>query len=262
MPKAWVVDISHHQPDPIDWAKVKASGVVGVIHKATEGTGYRDPNYTARKKAAKAAGLLWGAYHFASGADVSKQVAWFVAKAAPEPDDLLALDYEDNAASQMSIEQAREFIRLVEQTTTRSCVLYSGNTVKQALGRKVDLFLAERRLWLAQYSQRPVPQSSWALAPWLWQYSDKGTVPGIKGNVDVNEYRGGGDLRKEWSGWKGSTRVLPPKPVQQPPDVPLPQTPAPAPSPSAGFPWEMTSLAVILLAIATVAVLHFFLKLI
>lgn len=236
MPKPWVIDCSHHQPDPIDWRAVKASGVVGVIHKVSEGTGYADPSFPKRRRAIKEAGLLLGMYHFASGAEVARQVAWFVSKAAPEPDDLLALDYEDNAASQMSLEQAREFIRLVEQMTTRSCVLYSGNTVKDALKRTVDPYLGQRRLWLAQYSQRPVPQASWASGPWLWQYSDKGTVPGIKGNVDVNEYRRGGDLAKEWSGWKGLKAVPPPaEPVRPPPDVPLPKTPDTAPRPSAGF---------------------------
>jgi GH25 family lysozyme M1 (1,4-beta-N-acetylmuramidase) len=38
MPNPVVVDISHWNPTP-DWAKLKADGTVGVIHKATEGTG-------------------------------------------------------------------------------------------------------------------------------------------------------------------------------------------------------------------------------
>ena len=32
-----VIDVSHHQPAPIDWAKVKAFGISAVIIKATEG---------------------------------------------------------------------------------------------------------------------------------------------------------------------------------------------------------------------------------
>ena len=59
-----IIDISHHQADPIDWTKLKANGTVGVILKATEGTSYTDPTYASRKKAALAAGLAVSSYHF------------------------------------------------------------------------------------------------------------------------------------------------------------------------------------------------------
>jgi GH25 family lysozyme M1 (1,4-beta-N-acetylmuramidase) len=32
-----MIDLSHHQGQPIDFAKVKAAGIVAVMHKATEG---------------------------------------------------------------------------------------------------------------------------------------------------------------------------------------------------------------------------------
>jgi GH25 family lysozyme M1 (1,4-beta-N-acetylmuramidase) len=63
-----VVDLSHHN-DVADFGKVKASGIAGIIHKATEATGFVDNMYAVRRGPAMNAGLLWGAYHFLRGFD-------------------------------------------------------------------------------------------------------------------------------------------------------------------------------------------------
>ena len=54
-----VIDLSHHNNN-VDFAKVVAAGVLGVIHKATQGTTTVDPLYAQRRGEALAAGLLWG----------------------------------------------------------------------------------------------------------------------------------------------------------------------------------------------------------
>jgi GH25 family lysozyme M1 (1,4-beta-N-acetylmuramidase) len=61
-----VVDISHHNT-VTDLRATAAAGIWGVIHKSSQGRGYRDPDYAARRPRRKAAGLLWGAYHFNDG---------------------------------------------------------------------------------------------------------------------------------------------------------------------------------------------------
>ena len=48
---------------------VKAAGIAGIIHKATQGLSFQDPTYHDRRTQALAAGLLWGAYHFGEGGD-------------------------------------------------------------------------------------------------------------------------------------------------------------------------------------------------
>ena len=58
-----VVDLSHHN-DVANFGKVKAVGIAGIIHKATEATGFADNMYAVRRGHAINAGLLWGAYHF------------------------------------------------------------------------------------------------------------------------------------------------------------------------------------------------------
>ena len=60
-----VVNISHYNRDP-DFTAARQGGIVGVIHKATQGADGVDPTYAANHAQAQAAGLMWGAYHFAT----------------------------------------------------------------------------------------------------------------------------------------------------------------------------------------------------
>lgn len=89
-----VIDISHHQAD-IDFVKLAASGVKAIIHKASEGESHQDSLYMEHRAAAKAAGLLWGAYHLGDNSDAGEQVKNFLAAALPEGDTLLALQWLD-----------------------------------------------------------------------------------------------------------------------------------------------------------------------
>jgi lysozyme len=63
-----VADISHHNGN-VDLNAAKVAGIVGVIHKATQGTAMMDNMYQQNRQKAQTAGLLWGAYHF--GANVN-----------------------------------------------------------------------------------------------------------------------------------------------------------------------------------------------
>ena len=89
-----VIDISHHQAD-VDFVKLAASGVKAIIHKASEGESHQDSLYMEHRAAAKAAGLLWGAYHLGDNSDAGEQVKNFLAAALPEGDTLLALQWLD-----------------------------------------------------------------------------------------------------------------------------------------------------------------------
>lgn len=212
-----VVDLSHWDPAG-DYAAVKADGIAGVIYKATEGTGYTDPTYVQQQQAAKAVGLQWGAYHFATAASLQGQIDNFLRYASPDPDELFCLDWEDYGDNTMSLGNVKTWIREVEDALRRpgECVLYSGNTAKEALGDGIDEFLGSRRLWLCQYGSNPVWQRSWD-EPWLWQFTDgqvgpqPHTIDGI-GPCDINSYDGDAeDLIAEWATGR----------VGEPPSVPV-----------------------------------------
>src|SRR5262249_30747083 len=108
-----VVDLSHWDPAS-DYGAVKAAGIHGVIYKATEGAGYSDDTYVSQQRAAKEAGLLWGAYHFADASSVNAQIDNFMRFACPDPDELFCLDWEDNGGNVMSAANAKTWITEVE----------------------------------------------------------------------------------------------------------------------------------------------------
>jgi len=192
-----IIDISHHNTIR-DFKALKEAGILGVIHKTTEGTSFWDKEYSKRRKLALDVGLLWGAYHFNTGDNVERQVKFFFDRAQPDEHTLMALDFEDHPrASNMSIKGAKEFLKIADEKLGRKLVLYSGNRVKDLLGKEKDEFLGSHRLWLAQYARRWITQSSWE-KPWLWQYSERGRLPGTDGNIDLNFYDGD-KLSEEWA---------------------------------------------------------------
>lgn len=194
-----IIDI-YHGNIVHDFAALKAAGILGIVHKCTQGAGYADPLYATRRKQATDAGLLWGAYSFNTGEPIPAQVDEFFSHADPDNNTLMALDFEDNPHSQMSIGQARQFLQLADQRLGRNLVLYSGNRVKDLLGGQNDTFLGQHRLWLPQYGPVAKVQASWS-SYWLWQYSETGKLNGTDGAIDLNVYAGSAvQLANEWSG--------------------------------------------------------------
>lgn len=209
-----VIDISSFQNHP-DFNKIKAAGIVGVIHKATEGVGFHDKAYAANKKAAKAAGLLWGAYHFGTGSPATQQADEFMSVAAVGNDELLVLDYEDNRhGTQMKLPGAREFVKRVFEKTGRHPGFYSGNTIRDHLGDTVDPELGKCWLWAAHYADFPAaPKIHKTWAKWtLWQYTDGSlgpdphTVDGV-GKCDRDTFNGDAAALKAF--WASGGTVLP-----------------------------------------------------
>lgn len=193
-----VIDI-YHGNVVHDFAALKAAGIVGVIHKASQGANSADPMYAARRKLATDAGLLWGAYCFNTGEQTTDQIAQFFSHAEPDANTLMALDFEDNPHSQMTLGQAEVFLQIADQRLGRKLVLYSGNRIKDLLGVRINTLFGSHRLWLPQYGPKAVPQASWPAA-WLWQYSETGRLPGTDGAIDLNAYAGTADqLKAEWA---------------------------------------------------------------
>lgn len=210
-----VADMNHK--NPVDFGRIAAAGIVGVIHKATQGT-FVDNKYLSRRDLARHAGLEWGTYDFNTGDPVGDQVERFLAAAKPDARTSLWLDFEDNRVSQMSIEQAREFLDRVDQATGRPCGIYSGNRLKTLLPAAdavTQLFVSRHPLWLCQYKLRnydTLEQLNAHIdlpAPWkqyfLLQYTGDGigpqphTVDGLEQGADLSTFNGtAAALRAAW----------------------------------------------------------------
>ena len=198
-----VVDLSHFNKVS-DFNTVKESGIVGVIHKATQGTNFEDSMYKSRKLAALAAGLMWGAYHFGVGGDGAAQAEYFLSFVNPGSEDLLVLDFEQNTqGSSMTIAEAEQFVTEVYNKAGRWPGLYGGSYLKELLGQSKNPTLANCWFWLSEYGSNAVVPPNWPT--WtLWQYTDgvhgpePHSVPGI-GNCDRDQFNGElAQLEKLW----------------------------------------------------------------
>lgn len=207
-------DVSHWQ-GKIDFLKLAASGVLGVIAKATEKNTYKDDTYKRNRKDALDAGLAFASYHFLRpGAAMQAQADYYLAFADPDYGERVVCDWEDggNPAADVQAFLTRiQNLRPDLQLTVYCSALFGPAQTKNA-------WLADNTsLWVARYtsgSLGPVPPSwkTWS----LWQYSDVGKVPGITGNVDINRFNGSDD---NFLAWMGPASDQPPAPPPAPPDV-------------------------------------------
>lgn len=201
-----VIDVSHFDGSP-DWTKVRAAGILGVIHKATQGKSYVDPTFATAKKDVPAAGFLWGAYHFGTGDEPGKdQAEFFLNTVKPDAQTLCAIDFETNpTGTQMTLAEMLDWIATVEQATGRPPVVYGGKSLLFTdIASSPEPALAKCPLWIAQYTSAAapsaIPQQVWTT--WaLWQYTETGTVDGITVNVDRERFNGTAEELTAW--WKG-----------------------------------------------------------
>ena len=181
-----VIDISQGVT-VTDFRRVRRSNILGVIHKASEGSDYADGACAARRPEAEAAGLLWGTYHYGTAVGSgAEQAAFFLNASRPGPKTLLALDLEandNNPSNSMTLDQAEAFVRAVAEATGRLPVVYvhpvwangdplpgSGLTFGAAI--TPDSILARCGLWVADYHDSPEIPRAWAGRGWrLWQYA-------------------------------------------------------------------------------------------
>jgi GH25 family lysozyme M1 (1,4-beta-N-acetylmuramidase) len=189
-PQPVVIDIYHGDP-VLDFAKVRASAIAGVIHTASQGGAVVDQSYASRRKLALAAGLKWGAYHFFDfTASPVAQADHFLSVADADDQTLVALDWENVGSREPSAALARAFLETIEEKLGRKAVIYSGNVAKEQIAGK-DAYFGAHRLWLCQYATQFRVQASWA-APWLWQNNGDNygpgphSIPGIGGLCDNN----------------------------------------------------------------------------
>lgn len=203
-----VVDLSHHN-HVTSFQAIQQSGILGIIHKATEGTSFTDNRYSSRRTQALGAGLMWGAYHFGRTGNVTKQVDHFLSVATPTDDELLVLDFEPaggNPATTMKLSEAEKFVSLVAQRTGRFPGIYSGHSfIHQQLGNTHNSILSQCWLWVARYSHNlPTAPPTFPTFT-MWQYTDGSagdqprTVPGVSGPCDRDKFNGSAaGLRRLW----------------------------------------------------------------
>lgn len=217
--KLMVVDLSHYQTvSNLDG--LKAAGVVGIIHKATEGATWSDAKYAPRRQWLKENGFAFASYHFLSPGGVEAQIRHYLAVAAPDEGELVVIDYEKAGCTLADLHAAVTWLR--QLAPKNPICVYGGSLLEAQIGNAALPWLAGTTLWTAEYTTRDAPK--WATGTWpkwsLWQYSD-GNVGGMPHAVagvsqcDCNEFNGTADECRAW--FKASAPAAPAAPVTAPP---------------------------------------------
>jgi len=84
----------------------------------------------------------------------------------------------------------QKWLDVIQQNLGRSPIIYtSANFWNTALGGTSAF--AGYPLWVAHYTSHAAPNIPSGFSDYLfWQYSDSGSVSGIKGNVDMDWFKG------------------------------------------------------------------------
>lgn len=184
------IDVSHWNAVG-DWNAVHGNGISFVSVKVTESNGYVSPDASAQTNGARAAGITAGGYHFAQNdSSPEVQAQFFVsecnARALLLPGSFVPmLDLEAAGLRATADDFTARFIAAfrVYSGQSRIAVYSNGDWYRNVL--HPDQWADENVfLWIAVWNGDP-GNPGWShprLA--LHQHTDKGTVPGVNGNVD------------------------------------------------------------------------------
>lgn len=191
------IDVSKHN-GVINWAKVAANKphVDFAILKTTEGATLLDKKFYTNVKGCFENGIKWTGYHFATWnneneeLDAAQEARFFISiiKSAGHPPSLpLILDIETNDPIPYTHEEMVAYVnRFVHevQAAGYEIGIYASPGFLNSYFPKNHPF-TNLKWWAADYTGAINPVPGWTKA-WLHQYTEKGEVQGITGNVDLN----------------------------------------------------------------------------
>jgi GH25 family lysozyme M1 (1,4-beta-N-acetylmuramidase) len=175
------IDVSKYQ-GAIDWAKVAAAGVKFAIVRVgscDNGGPYVDPTFETNYAGAKAAGIKVGAYFYTyaktQDAQDAELAVWLPALEGKTFDYPVFVDVEQQGVTTDLVKRGMDIL------DQRGFVAgwYSYTNFMPNLDPAT---LSDYPLWLADYRSAPGYKGDIV----MWQYTSKGKVDGIDGNVDCN----------------------------------------------------------------------------
>jgi len=186
------IDVSHHQ-NKINWNRLKDQKIDFAFIKATEGSNYKDQNFKQNWQGAQSAGILTGAYHFFSfDSPASSQADNFInttgalyGSLVPVADVEFYADKEKNPPGKESVvAQLKEFLELLEKEYGRKPIIY---TTYKVYKKYIKGSFNKYPLWIRNVYYPPSDiKNGWQ----FWQYSDTGSLQGVKGDVDLDVFYG------------------------------------------------------------------------
>ena len=181
-----LIDISHHNQS-VNLEKIRAAGI-HVILKAGEGTSMTDGTFESRAKKCEQLGIPYGCYYYARArtaaqakAEANRCLMIVKGRKLSYP---IYYDIEETSLGSVAVTTTRAFCDVIEKAGYWAGV-YSGDSYWQAhltgLGDKYTKWVARYGVNNGSPSYKPVTKKYD-----IWQYSSKGRVNGVSGDVDVN----------------------------------------------------------------------------
>ncbi len=177
------IDVSRFQ-DSISWKSVaKNKNLKFVYIKASEGATIRDAMYRYNIKNARKAGLLVGSYHvYSSKTTAYDQFRNFKSAVGKEKQDIVpVLDIEAVHCQRLNMKRVDKLLELLENEYGVKPMIYTSEKLyhthfhNSKKHRKYHFFIAN-------YRAKPnMPYT-------VWQYTQRGTVKGIQGPVDLSRF--------------------------------------------------------------------------
>lgn len=182
-----LIDVSSHQ-GKINWAEVKKH-VDGVIIRCGYGSDYKaqdDKRFVENVEACIKYGIPFGVYiySYAKTINAAKSEAKHVLRLLKPYKGKLAypiyLDLEEAGTEKGAVERALAFGKIIEKEGYWCGIYANQYWWRTYLKGKLNRFTK----WVAKYSETPPAGINGTYD--IWQYSSKGSIPGIDGNVDMN----------------------------------------------------------------------------
>ncbi|MBQ8490322.1 MAG: hypothetical protein IJ535_11130 [Pseudobutyrivibrio sp.] len=189
------IDVSKYQGN-IDWKAAKSAVNFAIIRCGYrgmyDGQLHEDPYFYKNMSGAKAAGINVGVYIYSTAlneAEAVQEASMAVAMAgrAGGCSYPIYLDMEDTVRGQskLSVEQrmaiVNAFCSTVQSSGYKAGLYCSKNWMTARMN--ASAIPGSCSIWIAQYNT----SCTYSGRKNMWQYSSKGSVPGIKGHVDMNK---------------------------------------------------------------------------
>lgn len=211
--------------DISNWQKgIDLTAVPGdfFISKATQGTGYVSPDCARQVEQGRAAGKLFGIYHYISGGNANREAEFHIKNIENWIGlGVIALDWEQGENSAWGdIGYLDQMTKRVIELTGIPPMLYGSASVYKQLKQVADKYNCG--LWIAQYPNYnatgylDTPWNEGAYSCAIRQYSSSGRLPGYNGNLDLNKFYGDREAWMRYANPKGSTAAPKPQAPTQP----------------------------------------------
>lgn len=187
-----IIDVSYHNGN-IDFKKVKDAGIDGVIIRAGYGQNNIDKKFKINITKALDAGLPVGVYWFsyAYSVEMAKREAEYCLRAVNGYDLELPIffDWEYDSKAYASRNGVDANKQLITDMNIAFCQVVKNSGRRAGYYGSLDYFnnyidtskLSGYYKWLARYSNKEQSNCD------IWQYTSKGSVNGVNGNVDINK---------------------------------------------------------------------------